>query len=147
MDKSTQSSDALYWTCQIVGWSTYSIISLIFVWLIMRQWPLEFVINTIIYPVSAIILTHLLRGRIKRWRADGDPAMTGKILGWVLVIGVIQALLITANIAAFEGLASASLSVRSIGTSIVSAVLTTGAWTGAYLFFSQSHRRRMVRDA
>ena len=136
-----------------MGWSLYSILSLIFLWLIMRRWPVEFVINSAIYAVSGIILTHLLRGRMKQWRAVGDQGMTSKILVSVLAIAVIQALLITANILVFEGPKSSSISVRSIATSIVSAAVIAGAWTGAYFAFSQSRRelngtgkRRMVRD-
>src|SRR4051812_27080120 len=81
-----------YWLCQIVGWGTYSGIG---AWSVAHSlgWESQVSVGYGLYFLYSILLTHLLRLRIRHKGWLLGPAY-GRIIGAAAVVGLIQAILV-----------------------------------------------------
>ena len=141
-------SKTTYWICQIGGWGAYSVLAL---WLGSRSdgWNPAIIAGFAVYPFYSIVLTHLLRGEMRRrqWVSLPLGKMAVRLFLAALAIGLMQTLLIATVNLVFDGRHSLffeplSLLFTGLGTTWITTIWVT---LYAVLTTKRHHRERETK--
>jgi len=137
-----------YWTCQILGWGTFTVIGILATLLsqggilsFTGGWIFRLVVNYAIFLLTIILLTHLLRGQIRKrhWLSLPMRKSAPRLAGASLLVGLCSAAQVLALDAVtlramWNLLAVLSLTVNMIATCVI--------WTVFYVVIIRARRAR-----
>jgi LytS/YehU family sensor histidine kinase len=143
-------SNRAYWLCQILGWSSYSLLT---AWGAAQSvgWTSEIVVGFGLYVVYSIALSHALRAYIKRrgWLTPEPRYFRLLLAAWIT--GLIQAVLVIAiNLLLVHRQSGFLRPSVAVGASIGISAVTVG-WMITYIAVTATRRTRekqlALRDA
>ena len=131
---------AAYWTCQILGWASYSGLAM---WMAVQAvgWTGGVIAGYGLYFVYSIALSHLLRGYVKRrgW-VDGSRYFRLMLAAWIT--GLIQAALVIAINWAIAGRSSIFFKPAAAAPKVIAISAVTVGWMVVYLAVTSGRRNR-----
>lgn len=138
----------LYWSCQILGWSTWSGLGLTMIYLQNgRLYPHQ-VIGYALFILYSIGLTHLLGRTIERraWLALSMPRAMGRIAGAGLATSTIQTALIIVVSFVLSGTFVDFAQLAAVAYLWLNITFATGIWTALYTTISSWLRASQARE-
>jgi sensor histidine kinase YesM len=139
-------ADKFYWLCQICGWGAYSVIGL---WTAVLEhgWRPSAIYGYILFFLYSIVLTHILRGVIRRraWTSLSLPKILVRLALASILIGVIQATLVVTVYTAIEGSLGVWTDRSAIAFLFMGVSIATTVWSILYLTITTMRHSRVVR--
>jgi two-component system LytT family sensor kinase len=124
-----------YWTCQLLGWSGYSIVG-ITINLLAGGSPMPLFVGHVFMIASGIGLTHFFRNVIRRRRVPDQPfsrIWPTLVFGSIGIGLALTAIVVLVNVA----LTKDKWDIVSLGALSWGMVLASGVWTLLYVRFSE----------
>jgi hypothetical protein len=133
-----------YWTCQVLGWGSYSAFTL---WAAARAvgWRPSLIAGFALFAVYSIGLTDLFRREIlrRRWLAASFGRMAGRLLAGAVIVGAVQTFLVVAISTALDpspnGFLERPSQLLAAWLGITGVTLT---WTLLYVALTATRRSR-----
>jgi two-component system sensor histidine kinase AlgZ len=137
----------LYWTCQIAGWGSYSLL----VFALGRTfagWQSDIALGFLLFFLYSIGLTHLFRAYIRHRKWLLLPAAAGlpRVFGGAIAVGVFQTFLVIAISGIRQG--RNSFDTTAITSTAAGIVFMTCSWTAIYVgvFWYRRYRQTQLRE-
>lgn len=138
----------LYWICQVVGWSLYTVINLIF-FKLSYETNLKDVLNYMLWPPVGILLTHIYRLLLLRFNVLNFSVL------WQIVVAILSSVVVsvlffslTVGIAKISGIITYKVEIFAAVSTIVSLSGIFMLWSVIYFgfHFFENYKRTEIQN-